>query len=64
MHLVWGHSISQEELYYLMASGIDEEAAKSLIVRGFLDVRVRYSPETMKQTITAIIERAKIAEAV
>lgn len=56
--------ISPEELSYLMASGMDEEAARSLIIRGFLDVRVRHLPETMRQTISAMIERAKIGEAV
>jgi Fe-S cluster assembly scaffold protein SufB len=56
--------ISREELSYLMASGMDEEAAKSLIVRGFLDVRVRHLPETLRRTITAMIERAKIGAAV
>jgi hypothetical protein len=56
--------ISPEELSYLMASGMDEEAARSLIMRGFLDVRVRELPDTLKQAIAAVIERAKIGKAV
>ncbi|MEW6613537.1 MAG: SufD family Fe-S cluster assembly protein [Pseudomonadota bacterium] len=50
--------ISQEELDYLMASGIDEEAARSLIVQGFLDVRIRHLPEVLQRAINAMIERA------
>jgi len=47
--------ISKEELAYLMASGIDEEEAKSLIIQGFLELKVPSLPEALQQRIDALV---------
>ena len=46
--------ISQEELNYLMARGIGEEDAKSLILQGFLDVELEDLPEEVKRRVSAM----------
>ena len=49
--------ISEEELEYLMARGLDSEQATSVIVRGFLDVEIKGLPEDLKQEIKNITQR-------
>lgn len=51
--------ISKDELAYLMASGIEEEKAKSLIIEGFLDLKIPSLPEYLQQQINAIIKETK-----
>ena len=49
--------ISEEELEYLMARGLNSEEATSVIVRGFLDVEIKGLPEDLKQEIKNITQR-------
>ena len=51
--------ISKDELAYLMASGIEEEKAKSLIIEGFLDLKIPSLPEYLQRQINAIIKETK-----
>ena len=51
--------ISKDELAYLMASGIEEEKAKSLIIEGFLDLKIPSLPEYLQQQINVIIKETK-----
>jgi Fe-S cluster assembly scaffold protein SufB len=50
--------ISDEELSYLMARGLSQEQARSLIIRGFLDVRIVGLPEGVRRIVDEVIERA------
>lgn len=56
--------ISREELAYLMASGLDEESARSLIIQGFLEVPLADLPPFLRKMVRALIVRAKSGEAV
>lgn len=56
--------ISKEELAYIMASGIEEEEAKSLIIEGFLDLHIPLLPEHLQQQINAIIKKTKANETI
>lgn len=49
--------ISEEELEYLMARGLTQDQATSVIVRGFLDVEIKGLPEELKQEIKDITQR-------
>ena len=51
--------ISKDELAYLMASGIEEEKAKSLIIEGFLDLKIPSLPEYLQRQINALIKETK-----
>lgn len=51
--------ISKDELAYLMASGIPEEKAKSLIIEGFLDLKIPSLPEYLQSQINDIIKETK-----
>ena len=48
--------LAEDELYYLMARGIDEDEAKSLLIRGFLDVGIKGIPPSMKEQIDKAID--------
>ncbi len=50
--------IAPEEISYLMARGLDEETAKALIIRGFLDIKVKYLPDELQKSIDEMIEMA------
>ncbi len=56
--------ISREELAYLMAGGLDEESARSLIIQGFLEVPLADLPPFLQKTVRMLIARAKSGEAV
>jgi Fe-S cluster assembly scaffold protein SufB len=56
--------ISREELAYLMASGLGEESARSLIIQGFLEVPLADLPPFLQQTVRGLITQAKNGEAV
>jgi Fe-S cluster assembly scaffold protein SufB len=43
--------IAEEEIYYLMARGIPEEKAVSLIVRGFLDTKILGLPPYLEKEV-------------
>jgi len=49
--------ISEEELEYLMARGLTQEEATSVIVRGFLDVEIKGLPEELRQEIKSITRK-------
>lgn len=51
--------ISRDELAYLMASGIEEDKAKSLIIEGFLDLKIPSLPEELQRQINAVIKETK-----
>ncbi len=48
--------IDQGEIEYLMARGVDEEEAVSMIVRGFLNVDIEGLPLALRQKIDRIIQ--------
>lgn len=56
--------ISREELSYLMASGLTEESARSLIIQGFLEMPLADLPPFLQKTIRALVARARSGEAV
>ncbi|OAQ19940.1 SufB/SufD family protein [Thermosulfurimonas dismutans] len=51
--------VAQEEIEYLMARGLSEEEATSLIVQGFLNVRIEGLPEELQKRIDKAIELAR-----
>jgi len=50
--------IAPEEISYLMARGLDEESARALIIRGFLDIKIKDLPEELQKSIDEMIEKA------
>ncbi|MGA9045889.1 SufD family Fe-S cluster assembly protein [Sulfuricurvum sp.] len=54
--------ISKEELAYLMASGIEEEKAKSLIIEGFLDLHIPSLPEYLQRQINTLVKETKVLD--
>lgn len=50
--------ISAEELSYIMTRGLTEEQARSLIIRGFLDIKIEGLPEKVQLLMDDIIERS------
>jgi Fe-S cluster assembly scaffold protein SufB len=48
--------IAQEEISYLMSRGLDEDAATSTIVRGFLNVDIPGLPEQLRAEIDKAID--------
>ncbi len=51
--------ISQEQIEYLMARGLNEEDATALIVRGFLNVKMEGLPEELQREIDKIISESE-----
>ncbi len=51
--------IAREEIEYLMARGLTEEEATSLVVRGFLNVRIEGLPPELQQRIDQAIEESR-----
>lgn len=51
--------IDGEKLNYLMASGMDEDAARNLIVQGFLSLENDNIPQSMRKRIADMITQAK-----
>jgi hypothetical protein len=56
--------IAGEQLNYLMTRGLSEDEARSLIIRGFLDVKISGLPDSLQQVIDAMIEQAMAKEAI
>lgn len=56
--------ISRDELAYLMASGLTEESARSLIIQGFLEIPLADLPPFLRQTVRDLVARARSGEAV
>lgn len=48
--------IAEDQIRYLMARGFSEEEAQSLIVRGFMDVRILGLPPALESEIRKMIE--------
>jgi len=48
--------IAQEELEYLMSKGFKEDEAKSIIIRGFIDIDMRSIPLTVKSEINKVLD--------
>jgi len=53
--------IAKEELEYLMARGLSEEEATSLIIKGFLTMEIKGLPEALKGELDRIIAQTKDA---
>ena len=53
--------LAEEQLNYLMARGIDEEEAKSLLIRGFLDVNIKGLPPHLNKAIARAIDLMAMA---
>lgn len=51
--------ISSEKLGYLMASGLDEDTARGLIVQGFLSLESEHIPTTVRDRVSEMIIQAK-----
>ncbi len=51
--------IAREEIEYLMARGLTEEEATSLVVRGFLNVRIEGLPPELQERIDKAIEESR-----
>ncbi|HEY0721333.1 MAG TPA: SufD family Fe-S cluster assembly protein [Gammaproteobacteria bacterium] len=56
--------ISREELSYLMASGLSEESARSLIIQGFLEAPLADLPPFLQKTVQALVTQARSGEAI
>ncbi len=52
--------IAKEEIEYLMARGLTEEDAVSLVVRGFLSVRIEGLPSQLRERIDKAIEESRM----
>ncbi len=48
--------VAQEEIYYLMSRGLNEQEATSTIVRGFLSIDIKGLPPALKAEIDRAIE--------
>ncbi|KAB1661238.1 hypothetical protein F8O07_04660 [Pseudoclavibacter sp. CFCC 13796] len=51
--------ISEEKLSYLMASGLEEDQARELIVQGFLDLDSQQLPESIRSQVVEMVAQAK-----
>ncbi|HEC30964.1 MAG TPA: SufD family Fe-S cluster assembly protein, partial [Deltaproteobacteria bacterium] len=51
--------IGQEEIEYLMARGLSEEEATSVIVRGFLNVDIKGLPKQLQDEIDKAIKQGE-----
>ncbi|MCP4693633.1 MAG: SufD family Fe-S cluster assembly protein, partial [Desulfobacterales bacterium] len=51
--------IDRREIEYLMARGLDEEAAISTIVRGFLNVDISGLPAGLKEKLDKTIDETQ-----
>lgn len=51
--------ISKEKMAYLMASGIEEDAARDLIIQGFLNLKEQILPDAVRDQVQEMIAAAK-----
>lgn len=51
--------VDSDRLEYLMSTGLDEDEARDLIVRGFLDVEDRDIPDNLRHTVAGLIAKAR-----
>ncbi|MBI9000449.1 SufD family Fe-S cluster assembly protein [Corynebacterium sp. CCM 9185] len=54
--------IDGDRLDYLMALGLDEDTARDLIVRGFLDLTEQSVPDSLRATVEGLVTAAREAE--
>lgn len=54
--------IDQRKLDYLMAAGMDEDASRDLIVRGFLELDRHKLPESVREKVDTLVAAAREAE--
>lgn len=54
--------IDDEKLDYLMSAGLDEDAARDLIVQGFLQLEDDRIPSSIREQVEKLIEAAREAE--
>ncbi len=52
--------IAREQVEYLMARGLDEDAAVGMIVRGFLEGSIRGLPESLREEIDEAVNMANL----
>ncbi|MDW8036366.1 MAG: SufD family Fe-S cluster assembly protein, partial [Candidatus Korarchaeum sp.] len=50
--------LNEEQLYYLMSKGFSEEEARSILVRGFMDVKLEGLPKPVMAQIKMALELA------
>lgn len=50
--------ISGEQLNYLMARGLDEDSARALLIRGFLETGISGLPENIQKKVDSMIDKA------
>lgn len=50
--------LNEEQLYYLMSKGFSEEEARSILVRGFMDVKLEGLPKSVMAQIKMALELA------
>ena len=55
--------INQEETEYLMARGLSETEAQSLIIKGFLSLDILGLPELLRKDVERTIEESTAAGA-
>lgn len=51
--------VDSDKLEYLMATGLDEDSARDLIVQGFLDLEDRDIPDSLRETVTGLVAAAR-----
>ncbi|MFT3876928.1 MAG: SufD family Fe-S cluster assembly protein [Propioniciclava sp.] len=54
--------VDNEKVDYLMALGMDEDAARDLIVQGFLDLDEQSLPAPLKERVADLVAQARSAE--
>ncbi len=50
--------LGEDQIYYLMTKGFTEEEATSMLVRGFMEVRIEGLPEQLRRQIEAAMDMA------
>ncbi|PIF04016.1 MAG: hypothetical protein CSA86_03660 [Arcobacter sp.] len=51
--------ISAEKISYLMATGVSEDTARSLLIQGFLNLKEKNIPVSVRDSIEKVVEMAK-----
>ncbi|MEO0293617.1 MAG: SufD family Fe-S cluster assembly protein [candidate division WOR-3 bacterium] len=56
--------IAGEKLNYLMARGLNEDSARALLIRGFLEKGIEGLPDSLKKKVDSLIEKATSIEGI
>ncbi len=51
--------ISSEKISYLMATGVSEDTARSLLIQGFLNLKEEHIPDSVRDSIKKVVEMSK-----